>query len=233
MNSKEQLIQLEEALIATGLYGRLSAAPADEATWPQRLEALLKQMEKGKITALSAAESVHLSEYMAARDLMDAAPLEEVPEALLASVHRALETPAQNKESIVVRLLRNGLELVQGSLAGATLELAPLAATRRSAPAEAPPVGNTGSRIDLKLPAGRGMVHCSILQTSATEAMVSISLKNLSGNFQISLRKGDRLVGSHSGVRSERSVQFDRIEAGQYSIELKGAQSVAIPFSIV
>ncbi|HBS05250.1 MAG TPA: hypothetical protein DEA96_09810 [Leptospiraceae bacterium] len=233
MNNND-IIKLEEALVATGLYGKISAQHLDEATWPQKLEDMLSRMEKGKtVQDLSASELINLSEHLYVNHRMDAAH-EAVPEALMATVERALAAEAgPEREGIVVRLLRNGMELIHGGLAGATLELAPITATRRSSPAEAPSENPTGSRIDLSLPVGRGQLHCSILQTSASEAMVSLSLKNLAGSYQLSLRKDGRLVGSHSGVKSDRSVQFDRIMPGSYSVELKGASNVEIPFSIV
>ena len=159
--------------------------------------------------------------------------MEPVPEALLASVNRALDGERPRTEGIVVKLLRNGMELIQGTLEGASLELAPLVATRRAGAAEAEVVNPTGSRIDLKMPVGRGQMHCSILQTSASEAMVSLSLKNLAGSYQLSLKKEGRLIGSHSRVKSDRAVQFDRIGPGRYTVELKGATSAEIPFSIV
>lgn len=233
MNNKD-LIKLEEALVAAGLVNKLSSGPLDEAKWPARLEEMLSQIEKGKsVQDLNSTELGQLAEHLFLNRRMEGAQ-EAVPEALLASVQRALNAEiAPDKEGIVVRLLRNGMELIQGSLSGATLELAPIVATRRSSPAEAPAENPTGSRIDLSLPVGRGQLHCSILQTSASEAMVSLSLKNLAGSYQLSLRKDGRLVGSHSGVKSDRSVQFDRIMPGSYSVELKGASNVEIPFSIV
>ena len=36
MNNND-IIKLEEALVATGLYGKISAQHLDEATWPQKL----------------------------------------------------------------------------------------------------------------------------------------------------------------------------------------------------
>lgn len=230
-----EIIKLEEALIATGLHKRISGQNLDETTWPERLEEMLDQIKKdaGAIQDISAAEMAHLVEHYYLNQRMEGTA-EPVPEALLASVNRALDAEAgPAAEGIVVRLLRNGMELIQGSLTGATLELAPIVATRRSSPAEAPSENPTGSRIDLSLVVGRGHLHCSILQTAASEAMVSLSLKNLAGSYRLSLRKDGRLLGSHSGVKSDRSVQFDRIMPGSYSVELKGASNAEIPFSIV
>ena len=233
MSSKD-LERLEEALIASGLYKKLMQPELDESTWPAELENLQKEIQSGRtLSSLSSGQILALTEHLHLTRSMEGS-LDSVPEALLASVNRALDAEKTvAPEGIVVRLLRNGMELIQGSLTGATLELAPVAATRRGTPAEAPVENPTGSRIDLTLPVGRGQLHCSILQTSSTEAMVSLSLKNLAGTYQLSLRKDGRLIGSHSGVKSDRSVQFDRIAPGAYSVELKGKSSAQIPFSIV
>ncbi|MCB1138339.1 MAG: hypothetical protein KDK23_06255 [Leptospiraceae bacterium] len=234
MDLNKEIIRLEEALIASGLQNRLKASLLDEETWPVRLDALLAEIQKkGKVVSgLSARELEELSESLFIHSRMEGSR-EAVPEALLASVNRALDAERTQTEGIVVRLLRNGMELIQGTLEGASLELAPLVATRRAGAAEADLINPTGSRIDLKMPVARGQMHCSILQTSASEAMVSLSLKNLAGSYQLSLKKDGRLIGSHSGVKSDRGVQFDRIGPGRYTVELKGATSAEIPFSIV
>lgn len=233
MDNQKKLIRLEEALLALGVQGRLSSYNLDESQWPERMQQMSKDLLSGKdVSHYSIRDMKELSEFLFMERRMDG-DLQPVPEALLATVGRALEAdkPAVS-EGVVVRLLRSGMELVAGHLQGATLELAPMQATRKSAP-EMQEANQRGSRLDLRLPVGRGTLQCSILQISAQEAMVSLSLKNLAGNHQLSLKKEGRLIGSHSGIKSERPVQFDRIAAGNYSIELKGASTANIPFSIV
>ncbi|MBX7057229.1 MAG: hypothetical protein K1X75_04140 [Leptospirales bacterium] len=224
--ARARLFRLEEGLAALSALASEQALPEDDS-----LAAMADALSRGEqLPPLTSAQMVTMQRILELKRRM-AGELAPLPEALAAAVDRGLgvETPPRKTPDLIIELAGAGLRAIRQVLSGLSLENAAPVAVRNPALAE------TLRRVELMDQArtrsgDKAGLSYSLLRESESSVTLQLSAAAPSAT-RIELRRDGRMIDSRQS-NGAIEVEFAKLSAGQYELQLSGGLDRTLVFWI-
>jgi len=212
IEDKKALLELEETLVSFLQSAHAGSQPIDdENEFAARAEELIASGKLPEGMNLQAALQVVRSIEIMGDNLRY-----QLPEAL----RHIVQTASKKSPSIYVKVGHAGISFLKSTLQGFAFKEEALAEVRSSAAAE------KSARVSLthRLPGGE--LEYQLVRDSDEHITMSLHLPASRGFQRALLKREGKLIASHNVDLKKETVVFDRISAGNYSVELPGPQNV-------